>query len=67
MVRLPFIVLDQNALTRDEVLQPAIGEARRLDLRLMLTDAAFIELVEAVDWRLGASAAGNCSSRCSAG
>lgn len=50
MARLPFIVLDQNALTRDEVLQPAIKEARRLNLRLMLTDSALIELVEAVDW-----------------
>jgi hypothetical protein len=50
MLPLPFIVLDQNALTRDAVLQPAIVAAREKGLQLMLTDAALIELIEADDW-----------------
>ena len=49
-ILLPFIVLDQNALSRDALLQPAIKEARAGGLKLMLTDAAVIELVEGADW-----------------
>lgn len=50
MLPLPYIVLDQNALTRNAVLQPAILAAREHGLQLMLTDAALIELAEADDW-----------------
>lgn len=50
MISLPFIVLDQNALSRDAILQPAIAEARALGLKLLLTDAALIELIKGADW-----------------
>jgi hypothetical protein len=50
MINLPFIVIDQNALSRDAILQPAIAEARAYNLKLLLTDAALIELVKNANW-----------------
>jgi hypothetical protein len=49
----PYIVLDQNAFRRPHLLAPALAEARRHSLRLLVIDAAMVEMVKHPDqWEL---------------
>ena len=48
--RLPFIVLDQNAFRKPALLTPAIELARRTNAKVLIQDAALIEMMKNKHW-----------------
>lgn len=52
LLRLPFIVLDQNAFRKDQLLAPAIKRARDIGCKLLVLDAAIIEMTKNAEWEL---------------
>lgn len=51
----PFIVLDQNAFRKPGLLTPAIQRARDTGAKVLIIDAAFIEMMKNAQWELTAT------------
>jgi hypothetical protein len=54
MVIAPYVVLDQNAFRRPALLGPAIQRATSLGAKLLITEAAVIEMMKNPQWELTA-------------
>lgn len=51
---LPYLVLDQSALRRPSILHPALAQAEREGLQLLVPDVAILEMMKNAQWEAAA-------------